>query len=174
MASNTPAIKTETTPATPVTGIWDTTFPLFHRLSREIDTMFERFGMERPVFEQTASGWNPAMEVSTKNNEFCMKVDVPGMKREDVSVEVDDHHVVLRGERKQEKEEKKDGYFKSERSYGSFYRAVTLPEGVKPELAKAAMHDGVLTITMPMTKVEETMRKLEIGEPAPAKTIKAA
>ena len=56
MASNTPAIKTEPTHVTPVTGIWDATFPLFHRLSREIDTMFERFGMERPVFEQTASG----------------------------------------------------------------------------------------------------------------------
>ena len=174
MASNTPAIRTDTTPATTVTGIWDTAFPLFHRLSRELDAMVDRFGMERPVFEHTASAWNPAMEVSTKNNEFCLKVDVPGMKKEDVSVEVDDSHVVLRGERKQEKEEKKDGYFKSERSYGSFYRALPLPEGVKPDLAKAAMHDGVLTITMPMTKVEETMRKLEIGEPTSAKTIKAA
>ena len=174
MASNTPVIKTEPTLAPPVTGIWDTTFPLFHRLSRELDAMFDRFGIEHPIFESTGSDWNPVMEVSTKNNEFCVKVDVPGMKRADISVEVDDNHVVLRGERKQEKEEKKEGYFKSERTYGSFYRALPLPEGVKPELAKEAMHDGVLTITMPMTKVEETMRKLEIGEPAPAKTIKAA
>lgn len=177
MAINTPAIKTtrtETAPVAPVTGLWDTGFPLFHRLSHELDAMFERFSIERPFFEHTESEWNPAMEVSTKDHEFCMKVDVPGMKKEDVSVEVDDNHVVVRGERKQEKEEKKEGYFQSERSYGSFYRALPLPEGVKPEFAKAAMHDGVLTITMPMTKVEETMRKLEIGEPAQAKTIKAA
>ena len=174
MTNNTPAIRTGTTPQAPVTGIWDTTFPLFHRLSRELDAMFDRFGIEHPVFESTGSDWNPAMEVTTKNNEFCVKVDVPGMKREDISVEVDNNRVVLRGERKQEKEEKKEGYFKSERTYGSFYRALPLPEGVKPELAKAAMHDGVLTITMPMTKVEQTMRKLEIGEPAPTKTIQAA
>lgn len=174
MASNIPAIKRETSPAMPVTGIWDTTFPLFHRLSRELDSMFDRFGFEHPVFESAGSDWNPAMEVSTKDNEFYVKVDVPGMKREDVSVEVDDNQVVVRGERKQEKEEKKEGYFKSERSYGSFYRALPLPEGVKPEFAKAAMHDGVLTITMPMMKVEEKMRKLEIGEPTEAKTAKAA
>ena len=114
------------------------------------------------------------MEIFTKENEFHVKLDVPGMKKEEVTVEVTEDHLVMRGERKQEKEEKKEGFFRSERSYGSFYRAVPLPEGVKAELAKATMHDGVLEITMPVTKVEEKARKLEIGEPAPAKATKAA
>ena len=175
MATNTP-VKTATTPFKPVTAFWDAPFgfPLFHRLSKEIDTMFDRFGMEYPNFEKTVPGWNPELEMFTKDNEFYVKLDVPGMNKEDMTVEVDDNHLVLRGERKQEKEEKKEGYFKTERSYGSFYRAVPLPEGVKPELAKAAMHEGVLTITMPMMKVEEKMRKLEIGEPTPATPAKAA
>jgi HSP20 family protein len=145
---------------------------LFRRLSRELDTMFERFGMEKPIFENMP--WNPELEIATKENEFLVKLDVPGMKREDVTVEVAEDHLVLRGERRYEKEEKKEGYFKTERSYGSFYRTVLLPEGVKPEEAKATMRDGVLTVSMPMTKVETKTRKLEIGEPAPEKAAKAA
>ncbi|MGC4084298.1 MAG: Hsp20/alpha crystallin family protein [Vicinamibacterales bacterium] len=62
----------------------------------------------------------------------------------------------------------------TERSYGTFYRTVPLPDGVKAELAKASLHDGVLEITMPMTNVEEKIRTLEITEPVPEKTVKAA
>jgi HSP20 family protein len=156
--------------------LWESPFdfPLFHRLSREIDTMFDRFGMERPAFARTASPWSPEMEVFAKDNEFAIKLDVPGLKKEDITVEVADDHLVLRGERKHEKEEKKEGYFKTERSYGAFYRSVPLPDGVKPEEAKATLSDGVLTIAMPIAKVVEKARKLEIGEPPEAKATKAA
>lgn len=65
-----------------------------------------------------------------------MKVDIPGMKKDEVTVEVTDDHLVLRGERKQEKEEKKEGFFKTERTYGSFYRMVPLPDGAKSEARK--------------------------------------
>lgn len=175
MASNTPA-KPEAPVDKSVAGVWDSPFgfPLFHRLSRELDAMFNRFGAEPAFFEHTASVWNPEMEVSAKDNAFLIKLDVPGMKKDDITVEVDDDHLVLRGERTSEKEEKKDGYFKTERSYGSFYRTVPLPDGVKPELAKAAMSDGVLTVTMPMVKVEDTKKKIEIGDAPAVKAVKAA
>lgn len=149
-------------------------FPLLNRLSREFDTLFDRFGFEKPMFENMPSMWTPQLEVTTGPDVLSVKVDVPGMKKEDVTIEVMEDHLVLKGERKQEKEEKKEGYFRTERTYGSFYRTVPLPEGVKPELAKATMHDGVLEITMPMTKVEAKTRKLEITEPVPEKTTKAA
>jgi HSP20 family protein len=174
MASNKP-VKVETASMKPLVP-WEGTFgfPLFNRLSREFDAMFNRFGIERPLFENMPTVWNPELEMFTKENELCVKLDVPGMKKEDITVEVADDYLVLRGERKQEKEEKKEGFYKSERTYGSFYRTVPLPEGVNPELAKAKMHDGVLEISMPMVKVEEKKRKLEIAEPAPETKPKAA
>lgn len=88
---------------------------------------------------------------------------MPGMKKDEVTVEIADDQLVLRGERKQEKEQKKDRFFKTERTYGSFFRMVPLLEGVKSEGAKAVMHDGVLEITVPMVKVEEKHRTLAVG-----------
>lgn len=149
-------------------------FPMFHRLGRELDAMFDRFGFEPPVFESAPTMWNPQLEVFTKEHEFLVKVDLPGVKKEDITVEVNQDHLVLRGERKHEQEEKKDGFFRTERSYGSFYRSLPLPEGVKSEVATATMHSGVLEISMPMTKVEAKSRKLEIAEPVAAKVTKAA
>lgn len=174
MSSNKP-MKVEPRSLRPF-DTWERTFglPMLSRLSREFDAMFDRFGLERPMFEHMPSVWTPVMEMFTKEHELLVRVDMPGMKREDVTVEVTEDHLVLRGERKQEKEERKEGFFRTERTYGSFYRTVPLPEGVKCEGAKATMHDGVLEITMPMVKVEEKSRKLEIGEPAPVKSTKAA
>lgn len=174
MTTNTPTKvgKAAVKPATPWEGTFG--FPLFHRLSRELDAMFERFGMERPVFEELPRMWTPEVEVSTKNNELLVKVDVPGMKKEEMTIEVVENVLVVRGERKQEKEEKKEGFFRTERTYGSFYRSLPLPEGANPELAKATMHDGVLEVTMPMVKVEEKVRKLEITTPEPMVAGKAA
>lgn len=174
MTTNTPT-TVEKAPVTPATA-WEGSFgfPLFHRLSRELDQMFERFGMERPVFEERPRTWNPAVEVSTKGEAFLVKVDVPGMKKEEINVEVLENSLVVRGERTQEKEEKKEGFFRTERTYGSFYRSIPLPEGVNPELAKATMHDGVLEITMPMVKAPEKTRTLEITTAEPVVPGKAA
>lgn len=175
MTTNTPT-KVETAmarPATPWEGAFG--FPLFHRLGHELDAMFDRFGMERPVFEEMPKMWTPVMEMSTKENEFLVKLDVPGMKKEEVTVEVFENHLIVRGERTQEKEEKKEGFFRTERTYGSFSRSIALPEGANPELAKATMHDGVLEITMPMArKVPEKTRTLEITTAEPAVKSKAA
>lgn len=149
-------------------------FPLLNRLGREFDAVFGRLGVERPVTETMPSMWTPQIELTTKATEFCVKVDVPGIRKEDLSIEVTDEHLVLKGERKQHKEEKKDGVITTERSYGSFVRTVPLPEGAKPESAQATMHDGVLAITMPMVKVESPGRRIEIGEPTPPAQTKAA
>lgn len=149
-------------------------FPMLNRLGREFDAMFGRLGLERPFAEHPVPVWSPQIEMSTSAGAFTVKVDVPGMKKEDVTLEMTDDHLVLRGERKQEKEEKKDGYVRTERTYGSFYRTVPLPEGVKPDLAKAVLHDGVLEITMPMTAVAAKTRTLEIAEPTSEKGSRAA
>lgn len=149
-------------------------FPLLNRLGREFDAVFGRLGFERPLTETMPSMWTPQIELITKPTEFCVRVDVPGVRKEDLTIEVTDEHLMLKGERKQEREEKKDGVITTERSYGSFVRTVPLPEGVKPESARATMHDGVLEITMPMLKVESHSRRLEIAEPTPPTKAKAA
>jgi len=97
------------------------------------------------------------------------RVDLPGVKKEDVTVHVTDGHLALSGERKQEKEEKKDNVYRTEREYGSFYRAVPLPEGAKLEDVKATFADGVLEVSVPLPVPQDrAVRKVEIQEPAKA------
>ena len=158
-------------------GPWDGPFgfPLFNRLSHELDEMFNRFGLEPHSADSSSqSSWMPEMEMSTKDDQFVVKVDVPGMKKEDLTLEVADDYLVLQGERKHTSEEKKDGYFRTERTYGSFCRTVPLPEGAQSAHAVALMHDGVLEISMPLTATAEKPRTLAIGEPEPQTKSKAA
>jgi HSP20 family molecular chaperone IbpA len=149
-------------------------FPLFQRLSRELDDLFNTFGVERQFTGPVNTMWTPEVEMFTKNNELVVRADVPGLKKEDITIELTEEAMVLKGERKQEREEKREGYYQTERFYGSFYRALPLPGGVKIENAKAVVHDGVLEITVPMEKVEAKARKLEVTEAPDAKTVKAA
>ncbi len=142
--------------------------PLLRRLSRDLDTLFDRFvGLRtEPFLFETEAFWTPLVEVLEKGNEFVIRVEVPGLKKEEIGVEFTETELVLKGERKRVKEEKDEGYYRTERSYGSFYRTIPLPEGVKPDLAKAVIRDGVLEVKMPIAKVLPTVKKLTIEEPA--------
>jgi HSP20 family protein len=114
-----------------------------------------------------ARAWSPTIEVFEKDNRLVTKVDLPGLEKEDVKVEVTDGHLSISGERKREVEEKKKNVYRSEREYGSFYRAVPLPEGVKLEDVKATFADGVLEVSVPLpTRSEAKIHKVEIQEPA--------
>ena len=149
-------------------------FPLFERLSRELDDLFNTFGTERRFTGPVNTVWTPAVEMFTKNNELVVRADVPGLKKEDIAIELTEDALVLRGERKEEKEEKREGYYQTERVYGSCYRLLPLPDGVKIERAKAVFRDGVLEITAPMEKLEPHARTLEITEAPEPKSGKAA
>jgi HSP20 family protein len=112
--------------------------------------------------------------VLQKNGEFTVRVDLPGLKKDDVKVELTDNLLTVSGERQEEKEEKREGYYRSERSYGSFYRQIPLPEGSKTDTAKAEFTDGVLQITMQAPEREPKARRLEIKEGEEAAKAKAA
>jgi HSP20 family protein len=122
------------------------------------------------VFATPEAGvWAPKIDVFERDNRLVTRVDLPGMKKEDISVEVTDGHLALSGERKRETEEKKDNFYKSEREYGSFYRAVPLPEGVKLEDVKATFSDGVLEVSIPVAaRSQANVRKVQIEEPKKA------
>ena len=117
--------------------------------------------------------WNPGIDVYEKDNRLFTRIDLPGMKKEDVKVEVSDGHLAISGERKREEEEKEKEFYRCEREYGSFYRAVPLPEGVKVEDVKATFADGVLEVSVPLpVQAKAAVRTVEIQEPA--KTTKVA
>lgn len=145
-------------------------FTLLRQMTSELDRAFEDWPSFRwPSFsklEKSATAWSPKIDVFEKDNRLVTKVDLPGMKKEDVSVEVTDGHLVLSGERKRETEEKKGNLYRSECEYGSFFRTVPLPEGVKLEDVKATFSNGVLEVSVPLPhKPEQQVRKVHIEEP---------
>ena len=142
---------------------------MFRRLSHELDEMLGQFGFEAPTFTPTTKEaiWAPRVEMLTKNGDLVVRAELPGIKKEDISIELTPEEIVLKGERKQEKEEHKEGFYRAERTYGSFYRALPLPEGASIDAAKASVKDGVLEVTMPVAKIAAKSRKLEIKEEAP-------
>jgi HSP20 family protein len=109
--------------------------------------------------------WSPEIDVFEKDNRLVTKVDLPGVKKEDVRVEVTDGHLAISGERKSETEKKTDTFYRCEREYGSFCRVVPLPDGVRLEDVKATFSDGVLEVSVPLpAKPEAKVRKVEIQE----------
>jgi HSP20 family protein len=150
-------------------------------LMREMTSEFDRWFREpaRPFFRWPSMrrrpvsevGWYPEIDVFEKDNRLVTKIDLPGMKKEDVKVEVTDGQLAISGERKSEAEEKGDEFYRCEREYGSFYRSVPLPEGVKLEDVKATFADGVLEVSVPLpARPESKVRKVEIQESAKTKT----
>jgi HSP20 family protein len=143
-------------------------FAILRQMTSELDRAFDdwpsfRFPSLGGATESIA--WSPKIDVFEKDNRLVTRVDLPGMKKEDVSVEVTDGHLALSGERKRETEEKKDNFYRSEREYGSFYRAVPLPEGSRLEDVKATFSDGVLEVSVPLpARPEANVRKVQIEE----------
>jgi len=115
-------------------------------------------------------GWAPDIEVFHRDNELVVRADLPGLTKDDIKVNLMDNRMTLQGERKREHEEERGGVYRSECSYGSFYREIPLPEGAITDQAKASFKDGVLEVTMPAPPEQvRTGRRLEISEAAPLK-----
>lgn len=116
--------------------------------------------------ELARSMWSPQIETFVRDNELVVRADLPGLKKDDVQIEVTDDALIVRGERRQEHEERgNEGQYWSERSYGSFYRAIPLPQGVEAGDINANFDSGVLEITMPVPE-EARGRRIEIKEGA--------
>jgi HSP20 family protein len=158
-----------------------TPFSLARRFMDEMDRLSEDFGFGRGVLstlerEFPIGAWAPQVEMFERDGQLVLRADLPGLSKDDVKVELKDNAITIEGERRSEHEEKGEDYYRSERSYGNFYRRLPLPEGVKADNATATFDNGVLEITMPVLKREEPKaRKLEIaGESKPKSHAKAA
>ena len=95
----------------------------------------------------------PAVEISEEKEQVIVKAEIPGLKKEDIQVNLSDNLLTISGERKEEAEKKEKGYYYSERSYGSFSRTIQLPAEVKADKVNAKFKDGVLEISLPKTEL---------------------
>ena len=117
--------------------------------------------------QRTPALWAPQIETFQRGDQFVVRADLPGMKKEDVNIELTDDSLTIEGERREEREEDREGYYRSERSYGSFCRVVALPEGAITESAKANFNNGVLEVTIQAPPREVSRkRRVEISESA--------
>ena len=151
---------------------------MIDRFADEMDRLMAEFGFGPSRFSLGRRGgflsprgtpdwgaWAPDVEVFQRNSELVVRADLPGLKKEDVTVNVTDDGITISGERRQEHEEDRGGVYRSERSYGSFYRLVPLPPGTIADQAKASFKDGVLEITVPAPPEQVTQgRRLEITD----------
>jgi HSP20 family protein len=138
-------------------------------LRTDVDRLFEDFfgGLSRTAAtaqgaSQRSAFWAPPVDVSENEDQFLVRAELPGIKQEDIDIELENNVLTIKGERKFERKDEKENYHFVERSYGSFFRSFTLPRNVDPNGISANFADGVLTIGIP--KAEEAKpRKVQIG-----------
>lgn len=163
--------KVETKPAAPYSApdIWRP----FESLRRQVDRIFEdfdripwQFPVGRAFFDlepltKRATIWNglPAVDVAEKDKQYEITVELPGLDERDVDVKVANGVLTIKGEKREEREEKKKDYYVAERHYGSFRRSFNLPEGVDTDKIGASFKKGVLTLTLPKTAVAQSQEK---------------
>lgn len=128
-------------------------------LDRRFDDLWGRGLWRLPVEER---GWMPAVDVFEKADKFVVKAELPGIKEEDIHVSVVGDTLSIRGEKKTETEVKEEDYYRSERSYGSFYRSIPIPSNVNADKISASFEDGVLEVALPKS-AKGKPRKLTVS-----------
>ena len=141
-------------------------FRTLERFADEVTRVFDDFGLTHGFPRVPASGelitWAPRVDVTQHAEELVIRVDLPGMDKNDVKVNIAEDAITIHGERHRAQEEERDGVFRSERNYGAFYRTIALPAGTMTDQAKASFKNGVLEIRMPAAPSAEG-RTLEIA-----------
>ena len=127
---------------------------------REVNRLFNTFF--EPSTGAVMRRWSPAMDLVETEDQFVLRADLPGLAEEDVNIEVEDRVLTISGERKAEHEGTKEGYHRVERAFGTFSRALTLPEGVDADSISASFDRGVLEVKVPKPE-QRKPRKVEIS-----------
>jgi len=134
-------------------------FALMKQFAEDMDRMF----VNTPrTFANGA--WTPAIEVKQKEGKLLVTADLPGVNKEDVKVHVENGTLVIEGERREQKEEKREGFYHSERAYGRFFRSILLPEGAKVGNTAAQFNHGVLEVTVPLSEMNPARQHIPIAE----------
>lgn len=149
-------------------------YVLMRRFSEEMDRLFG--GSPIAQASNFVGGvWSPQVEAFQRENEFVVRADLPGLKKDDVKLELNDDGLTIEGERRDENVQRGKGFYSSERNYGKFYRRIQLPEAANLEEANATFSNGVLEITMPTSKrAPRKPRRLTINEESQPKSKRKA
>jgi len=139
---------------------WDP-FEDLRRMQREMDRVFDRFLGGETMNVEGHGFWVPSVESYTKDGSLVYRCELPGIDLKDLEVSVTDREVVIKGERKESKETKKENYLSREIAYGTFERHFALPEAARTEDVKAKFSNGILEIIMPAPATAKA-RKVEI------------
>jgi HSP20 family protein len=156
----------------PSLDFWDP-LNMFQRFSQQMDQFLGNAGTGREWRggqHGSAWLWTPQIEAFQRGDQFIIRADLPGLQKKDIDIEVSDGAITLKGERREEHQEDREGFYRSERSYGSFYRSIPLPEGAITESAKASFNDGVLEVAVQVPPREVSRgRRVEISESNPTR-----
>jgi HSP20 family protein len=141
---------------------WElTTWKPFRELERmrgDVDRLWDAFFEGRPWkgVPEVEGQWIPALDVAETKDSVVVKAELPGMDPKDIDISLNDGHLTIKGEKKQEREEKEENYHFIERSYGSFVRSVQLPKEVKTDNVNASYKNGVLKVVLPKSEKAKT------------------
>jgi HSP20 family protein len=128
------------------------------------------FGRSLRRMSQLPGANLPRVDVFEREGNLMVKAELPGVKKDDIDLQITDGDLVLRAERREEREVKEENWYRMERSSGSLYRRLPMPEGVQAEQIQAALTDGVLEVTIPKPQEEESQaQKIAITESQAAK-----
>lgn len=133
-----------------------------NRLQHRIDRMFDDF-LSEPFLEPGEESFIPACDIEESDTQYRIDFDLPGVKKNDVKIEIRGNQLTVSGERRHEREEKSQGRTNRERFYGSFVRSFALPTDVRSDQVEASYEDGVLQITVPKTP-ETSSKQIPIRE----------
>jgi HSP20 family protein len=145
-------------------------FTLMRRFTEQMDRVFTG-GWGSDIAWESPGLWSPAIDVSERDGKLVVHADLPGLQKDDGKVDATGDSLVIQGERRHEHEEQEEGYRRTERRYGSFYRAIPLPEGAQIEQARAEFKDGVLEVSVPIPASQKRGRPvpIEVGTPSERK-----
>jgi len=131
-------------------------------LQREVDSLFDQFfGRTDGGDRSTSAVWSPSTDLVETDDDFRLHLDVPGMTKEDITINLQNRTLTVNGERTSERTEEGEDVVRVERAFGSFHRTFTLPDAVDADNIEASYENGVLTIHVPKTE-ESTRRQIEI------------
>ena len=136
--------------------------PLFSQLSNEIDRFFgQGFPMNSRSSDLLTDVWQPSADIERQDNRYIVRADIPGVDPKNINVSMDNGNLVIEGKRESKTEDKRENYYRLERSYGSFYRSFNLPDAQDAKKIEAHCHNGVLEVIVPKL-VAEKHKKIEV------------
>ncbi len=132
---------------------WRETVTMQNFFNRFFDDSYTRAEFNNGEIEMT--NWQPMVDIYDRDEEIVIKAELPGLEKKDITIDVKDRILTLKGERTYDNETEGDKYYRRERAYGKFERSFTLPDGLDPEKIKADYKDGLLSVEIPKSEKEK-------------------